>query len=237
MIELKENQAILLQGPMDFESEMVAQFYSNFNNVLWSTWDDEDPKKIAFVNNYGINVLLNKKPKFSGSRNMNYQFYSTLMGIKWFKENNKKVNEIIKIRSDFIVYGVERLLNVLSNKEISFMFMWNSQITKHKPIYYLDYWHYGCDFPCDFVVFGNIETMYNIFNFQTEWSTDVPPESFLLRNYLLHKNLEINFDINYLKSNGLDFFMNYCESNNVHFASHKKTIQDWLSFLDYIALY
>jgi hypothetical protein len=221
MINLNEHQAIVIQGPMQYDPMRIANFYSQFDNIVWSTWDDEDSSIIEQVRSTGITVLLNKKPNLSGSRNVNYQFLSTFGGIQHFRINRPKITEIIKVRSDLLVFGIERLLNRVSGSDISFMYVYNKHKEPHRPVYYLDYWHEGMDFPADFIVHGNIDVMYNIFNFQMEFVADIPPESIILRNYLKYRNFENNFDIEYLKSIGITFFANWTETDYYYSLSLK----------------
>jgi hypothetical protein len=221
MINLNKHQAIVVQGPMEHDPMSIAKFYSQFDNVVWSTWDDTPDELVQNVQSVGINVLLNKKPKFNGWLNINYQFFSTFAGIKYFLDTNSTITEILKIRSDLFLFGAERLLNRLNGSDISFMYMYNKDIEHHKPKYYLDYWHHGMDFPADFIIHGNINTMYNVFNFQMEYFSDIPPESIILRNYLLYKGFDNNFDIEYLKSIGVLFFGKWTAIDNFYSLSTK----------------
>lgn len=224
MIHLNKHQAIIIQGPMQYDPMRIAHFYSQFDNVVWSTWDDENKELIDLVKSTGIKVILNKKPDFNGCLNINYQFRSTFAGVEYFKNTNKDITEVIKIRSDTILFGAERLLNRVNGSDISFMWMYNKHNEFHKPVYYLDYWHYGMDFPADFIVHGNIDVMYNIFNFQMEYVSDIPPESIILRNYLKYRGFENNFDIAYLKSIGVTFLKKWTDIDNYYTLSLKNKL-------------
>jgi len=221
MINLHEHQAIVIQGPMQYDPVRIANFYSQFDNIVWSTWDDEDSSTIEQVRSTGITVLLNKKPNLPGVLNVNYQFLSTFAGIYHFKINSPKITEIIKVRSDLLVFGIERLLNRVSGSDISFMYMYDKHKEPYRPVYYLDYWHEGMDFPADFIVHGNIDVMYNIFNFQMEFMSEIPPESIILRNYLRYRNFENKFDFEYLKSIGVTFFTKWTHTDNYYSLSLK----------------
>lgn len=211
-VKLNSNQSILLQGPTNCGLDEICKFYRQFDNIIWSTWDDEPLENLNKIENSGIKLILNKKPKFNGYLNVNLQFYSTFSGIDFLKKQ-KNINEIIKIRSDILVWGVERLLDKLQNKDISFMCYYNFLHTE----YYLDgIYHYTMDFPSDHIIFGNIETMYNIFNFQMEYFSPVPPEAIVLRNYLKYKSLEYNTNYEYLKKRGVDFFMKHANECNLY---------------------
>ena len=221
VINLNKHQAIVIQGPMQYYPVHVAEFYSQFDNIIWSTWDDENPNTISQVKETGINVILNKKPKLNGILNINYQFRSTFAGIEYFKENNPNITEVMKIRSDVIFFGVERALQRVNGSDISFMFMYNKHTEVHKPVYYLDYWHYGMDFPADYIVHGSIDAMHNTFNFQMEYMADIPPEAIVLRNYLKYRGLENNFDFDYLKKVGIVFFGKWAKNDDYYTLSLK----------------
>jgi hypothetical protein len=209
---------------MDNYAVNIGIFYSQFNNVIWSTWDDTDKQILDTVRDTGITVILNKKPTFNGDRNINYQFTSTLAGIEYFKRADSNIKEVIKVRSDLIVYGLERLLNRIDGADISFMYMYDKNSTTYKPSYYLDYWHYGMDFPADFIVHGNIDVMHNIFNFKMEYLSDIPPESIILRNYLKYRGYDNNFDFEYLNKIGIKFFAKWTYTDNFYSYSTKYKI-------------
>ena len=220
-MKIQKHQAVVIQGPMKDFPLHVADFYSQFNNLVWSTWDDENEETVNKVKQLGVNVILNKKPKFCGDRNVNYQFASTLSGIEYFKNTDKNITEVIKIRSDLIVYGLERLLNRITGSDISFMYKYNKHDCSFRPVYYLDYTHVGMDFPADFIVHGNIDTMYNVFNFQMEYLSEIPPEAFILRNYLMYRRFENNFDFEYLSKIGVTFFAKWADVDNYYSLSTK----------------
>lgn len=221
MIHLNKHQAIVIQGSMVSYPIEVAKFYSQFDNVVWSGWDDEREEVIDAVKQTGIPLILNKKPKFEGDRNINYQFVSTLRGIEYFKNTNKNITEVIKIRSDLLVYGLERLLSRVNGSDMSFMHLYNKWTATYQPTYYLDYWHTGTDFPADFIVHGSMDAMYNTFNFEMEYLSDIPPESIILRNYLKYRGFENNFDLNYLKHVGITFFGQWADQDNFYSLSLK----------------
>lgn len=204
-IKLNSNQSIVLQGSTQYGFEEICNFYKQFDNVVWSTWEDEPISNLKKIEESGIKLILNKKPSFPGYLNVNLQFYSTLSAINYLKKQ-KNINEIIKVRSDVLIFGVERLLNKLKGKDISFMAYFNMQ---HPEYYLQNQYHHSMDFPIDFVIFGSIDTMYDIFNFQMEYLSAIPPEAIILRNYLLAKSFVYNTNYDYIKSIGVDFFMRY----------------------------
>jgi hypothetical protein len=204
-------QGIIIQGSTDFHHEEIANFYSQFNNVVWSTWKDEPKKHLDYIRSMGITLILSYKPDYSGYLNVNLQCKSTLNGIKYFKDRG--FSEVIKVRSDVLFWGIERVLDKLKGKDVSFIAMYNPE-TCWAYAYYLDYYHHGMDFPCDFIIHGNIDTMYNIFDYHTEINLPIAPESRLLKNYLTYRNIEPKFDFNHLVKNGVYFFNKDCIENN-----------------------
>jgi hypothetical protein len=213
------NQGIIIQGPTDFHHIAVADFYSQFDNVIWSTWKDEPRKHLDYIRDKGITLLLNYKPDYPGHLNINMQCKSTLHGVKYFKDRG--FSEVIKVRSDVIFPGIERVLEKLKGKDISFIAMHNPK-TLSFLAYYLDYYHHGMDFPCDYVIHGNVNTMYNIFNYYVDHNVPIPPESILLKNYLTYRNIEPKFDFKHLVDNGIYFFNKDCIENDAYIMLMKK---------------
>ena len=46
-------QGIIIQGPTKYYKEM-GDFYSQFNNIVWSTWEDEPKEHLDYISNKGI---------------------------------------------------------------------------------------------------------------------------------------------------------------------------------------
>jgi len=203
------NIGIILQGPTEY-CHPVAEFYSQFDNVVWSTWKDEPKENIDFIFQKGIDVILNDKPEYGGYLNINLQCISTLEGIKYFQA--KGFTEVIKVRSDVIFYEIDKVLPELHEKEIAFLNL-NNPAYKPYLAYYLDYYHVGLDFPSDHVIFGQINNMYNAFNYYIPWNDPVPPESIILRNYLTTKGNTM-FSYPNLINQGIYLFARDCNKHN-----------------------
>jgi hypothetical protein len=220
-MKINPHQAVVIQGPMDYDPIKVGDFYKQFDNLVWSTWNDTPEHLVTQIRQMGIEVILNEKPTFTGNHNVNLQFVSTLCGIEHFKDTNPNITEIIKIRSDMLVFGMERLLNRVNGSDMSFAYLYDKNKSTHRPIYYLDYWHAGMDFPADFVVHGSMDAMYNTFNFQMEYFSDIPPEAIILRNYLRYRGFENNFNLGYLDSIGIKFFAQHANVDDYYGWSTK----------------
>jgi hypothetical protein len=220
MLINKDTQGIIIQGPTDYHHKIVADFYSQFENVVWSTWADEPKNNIEYIKSTGIKVITSNKPDYAGYLNVNLQYKTTLKGIEYYKERG--YTEVLKVRSDIIFFGIERVMHVLKGKDVSFMAMHNPQKLTFLA-YYLDYYHHGMDFPCDYAVFGSIESMYNMFNCNVSYNLPIPPESIMLRNYLEYKKINPIFDFNHLINNGIHFFTKDCIENNASIHWLKKS--------------
>ena len=202
-------QGIIIQGPTKYYKEM-GDFYSQFNNIVWSTWEDEPKEHLDYISNKGIPLILNKKPNYNGYLNINLQLISTLKGIEYFNEKN--FTEVIKVRSDITFTNINLVLLTLSGKEISFLNL-NNPIFKPYLSYYLDYYHIGFDFTSDLIVFGKIDNMFNAFNYYIPYNNPVPPESIILRNYLVTKK-NTSFEYSNLINQGVYLFARDCKENN-----------------------
>ena len=77
-----------MQGPIILEENLTLEtlkFYKNIfpeNQLILSTWKNEEIKSIEKLKNLDIEVILNEKPSFAGIANINYQIVSTSSGIK-----------------------------------------------------------------------------------------------------------------------------------------------------------
>ena len=46
-------QGILIQGPTEFYKE-IADHYSQYDKVVWSTWDNESVVRLDYIKSKGI---------------------------------------------------------------------------------------------------------------------------------------------------------------------------------------
>lgn len=86
----------------------VIDFYSNYNNIVWSTWEDIPLEILKYLQYKNINFIVNKYPQERGRGNCNLQKISTLNGIQVAKYFNAKY--IFKIRTDLIFPRVEEVI-------------------------------------------------------------------------------------------------------------------------------
>ena len=217
-------QGIVLQGPTNYYKE-VADHYSQYPNVVWATWNDESVVRLEYIRSKGIEVVLVDKPQFPGYMNVNMQVKSTYEGIKYLEG---KVDEVLKVRSDTIISNLPSLMSGLKGKQLSFMATCKEGVRKDLT-YDLEYYHTSHDYPSDNVIYGKVEDMLIMFDFQIDELLPIPPESLITWNYMT--NMDIDFKLNYqhLVDNGISFFTNICldKEVGVHWLKQNVNLVDW----------
>lgn len=211
-------QGICIQGSTTYFKEL-ADNWSKWPNVVFSTWDDEDPKAIEYIRSKGINVLLNKKPLIPGYINVNYQVLSTFNGLKFLQDRG--VTCALKIRGDHTISDVKSFLELLYPRKMAFIALSNINV-RRDITYELGYIHEGHDYPSDNVIYGNINDMLAMFNFQTDRNYKVPPEALILYNYLVMNGYKVDFSFEYLQHLGISFFLRECLNKGIKINWLKK---------------
>ena len=217
-------QGIIIQGPTNFYKEL-ADHYSQFENVVWATWNDESVVRLDYIRKKGIEVILVEKPEIFGYMNVNMQIKSTFAGIDYLKD---KVDEALKVRSDTIITNLDRLLPRLENKQLAFMATCKTGVRKDL-VYDLVYYHDSHDYPADNVIYGKIEDLKLMFNFQIDEILPVPPEALIAWNYMSNKGIEFKLDYQTMVDGGISFFLQECLDENVEVNWLKKKVNlvDW----------
>jgi hypothetical protein len=214
-------QGIVIQGPTNYCKE-VAPIYKNIPNVVWSTWEDEPLENINFIKQY-VDVVLCKKPSFSGYLNVNMQTVSTTVGVKYLQE--KGVTEVLKTRGDIIITNLDIFLETLREKQMAFLVMCKEGA--RTDLYYeLVYPHYSHDYPCDLIVYGSIENIKNMFDFVIEDTLYIPPESLIAFSFLTNKNIEFKLNYQHFIDNNVYFFLNDCIKHDVKLKWIKHNYDD-----------
>jgi len=217
-------QGIVLQGPTDYYKE-VADHYSKFDNVVWAIWDDEYQFQIDYIKSKGIEVILVKKPLYPGYLNVNLQVKSTFEGIKALEG---KVDEILKVRSDTIISNLDHLLDSLKGRQLSFMATCKEGVRKDLE-YHLIYHHTSHDYPSDNIIYGKIEDMLLMFDFQIDEMLPIPPEALIIWNYMENKNMEFKLNYQNLIDNDISFFTDICldKEVGVYWLKMAVNLVDW----------
>ena len=217
-------QGVIIQGPVNFYKE-IADHYSKFNNVVWATWNDESITRLDYIRNKGIEVILVEKPKVFGYMNVNMQVKSTFAGVSYLEG---KVDEALKVRSDTIITNLDKLLPKLKNKQLSFMATCKTGVRKDLT-YDLVYYHNSHDYPADNVIYGKIEDLKMMFDFQIDETLPIPPEALITWNYMTNKGIEFKLDYQTMIDSGISFFLQECLDENVEINWLKKEVNliDW----------
>ena len=217
-------QGIVIQGPTEYYKE-IADYYSQFNNVVWATWNDESVIRLDYIRDKGIEIILVEKPEILGYINVNMQVKSSFAGISYLED---KVDEVLKVRSDTIVTNLDKLLPKLKNKQLAFMATCKTGVRKDLA-YDLVYYHDSHDYPADNVIYGKIEDLKLMFDFQIDEILPVPPEALIAWNYMSNKGIEFKLDYQTMVDGGISFFLQECLDENVEVNWLKKKVNlvDW----------
>jgi hypothetical protein len=217
-------QGIIIQGPTNYFKE-ISDHYSQYPNVVWATWDDESISNLDYIRSKGIQVILLNKPLFPGYMNVNMQVKSTFEGIKALEN---RVEEVLKVRSDIIISNLSDLMLELKGRQLSFMATCKTGIRKDL-VYDLIYYHTSHDYPSDNVIYGKIEDMLMMFDFQIEELLPIPPESLIAWNYMVNKDIEFKLEYQHMVNNGISFFTNICldKKVDVHWLKQNVNLVDW----------
>jgi hypothetical protein len=217
-------QGIIIQGPTEYYKEL-ANYYSQFENVVWATWNDESVIRLNYIRDKGIEVILVEKTEVFVYMNVNMQFKSTFAGVSYLEG---KVYEVLKVRSDTIITNLNKLLPRLKNKQLAFMATCKTGVRKDLA-YDLVYYHDSHDYPADNVIYGKIEDLKLMFDFQIDETIPVPPEALIAWNYMTNKGIEFKLDYQTMVDGGISFFLQECLDENVEVNWLKKNVNlvDW----------
>ena len=215
-------QGILIQGPTEFYKELTDH-YSKFDNVVWSTWDNESIVRLDYIKSKGIKVILVTPPKFPGYMNVNMQLRSTYEGLM-----AHSVDEILKVRSDTIITNIDKLLPKLKGKSLSFMATCKEGV-RGDIVYDLVYLHTSHDYPADNVIYGNIDELKLMFDFQIDELLSIPPEALIAWNYMTNKGIDFRLNYDTMVNNGMSFFLKECleEDVEVNWLKRGVNLVDW----------
>jgi len=217
-------QGIIIQGPTEYYKEL-ADYYSQFDNVVWVTWNDESIIRLDYIRNKGIEVILVEKPEIFGYMNVNMQVKSSFEGVSYLEG---KVDEVLKVRSDTIVTNLDKLLPRLENRQLAFMATCKTGVRKDLG-YELVYYHNSHDYPADNVIYGKIYDLKLMFDFQIDELIPIPPEALIAWNYMTNKGIEFKLDHQSMVDGGISFFLQECldEGVEVNWLKRNVNLVDW----------
>ncbi|MBR6164266.1 hypothetical protein IKQ26_10335 [bacterium] len=176
---------LIIQGPLTYYDE-VRPSYSGFDNVIWSTWKNEEKK----IKNEKHKVL-SSYPLFTGKQNINYQVKSTLAGLKYAKNLGAKY--VFKIRSDIAFSDLKLLISKLKFDD-----------TLYFPAYHLREEGYFIDY----FMFGPIDKMIKLWSIPTKFRflNTKYPEYYIKKSYFKHfKDEKVRYIIPILEANNMNY--------------------------------
>lgn len=207
-ISLPKNLGIAIQGPTNYYKEISA-FYKQFDaHIVFTTWKNEPSENVLYLERSGIHMELIDAPKYNGYLNVNMQNASSAHGLKYLKEQYG-VTEALKIRSDSMILGVEKLWQKLYGCEISWAHIYNPKADTNWAYNLFGTLHVGMDWTVDYAVFGKIDNLIQLYDWNIPYNYPVPPESMYMIRWLNEKKLNHDFSPEYLKDNGAIFFAKY----------------------------
>ena len=218
-------QGIAIQGPTEFYKE-ISDYYSQYQNVVWATWNDESIVRLDYIRSKGIEVILLEKPSFPGYINVNMQLASTYAGVNRLYELG--INEALKVRSDTIVTNLNKLLPRLQGRKLAFMATCKTGVRKDLT-YDLVYYHDSHDYPADNVIYGKIDDLRDMFNFQIDEMLHIPPESLITWNYMVSQDMNFHLSYKNMIEQGISFFTQECldEGVEVNWLKRKVDLVNW----------
>ena len=218
-------QGIVIQGPTEYYKEL-ADYYSKFENVVWATWNDESLTRLDYIRSKGIEVILVEKPTIPGYMNVNMQLASSYAGVNRLFELG--IDEALKVRSDTIVTNLDKLLPRLQGRKLAFMA--TCKVGVRKDIAYdLVYYHNSHDYPADNVIYGKVEDLLLMFDFQIDEILAIPPEALITWNYMTNKGMVFHLSYKNMVHEGISFFLQDCLDEKVEMNWLKRGVNlvDW----------
>lgn len=157
---------IVIQGPTNNYKKILSNIDKDFSYV-WSTWQDEPIENIKAISKE-IPILLNDKPSFCGTRNINMQCASTEAGIKAIKKS-----WIIKVRGDLLWINQKKLIETIFNK----------MIEEDSWCYYLNY-KPNIQEMHDFITFSNYDYALDLWSYRQDGANFNSPETQLCHHIM-----------------------------------------------------
>lgn len=120
----KSENAIIVQGPVhNYWTQEILNYYAvNYPNdyIILSTWNNTPEEMLNEISPYVDYCVLSDIPSFSGARNRNFQYRSTLGGLLQAKELG--IKKVIKTRTDMVVMArdIFNKCNLLNKRKCSY---------------------------------------------------------------------------------------------------------------------
>lgn len=169
---MKNRNLIVVQGGLydDLVVENIKNCYSSVKeDVVISTWKDEDDHLKNKLLSAGFNLILSEYPKERGVNNFNLQSKSASAGISPFVRS--EYTHVLKIRTDMVPSCINSMLRVLESKSL-------------EKIVFLCWLTYEVQYVTDYISFGPIEDSLRLWNiYQTPDEMHIFPERLITYKY------------------------------------------------------
>jgi hypothetical protein len=205
---------LVIQGRLENEfivNNLITTYSSIKEDVIISTWNDEDPNLISIIQSE-FNVLINDKPEDKGLNNLNLQTTSTKNAIEKYIDSD--YTHVLKIRTDMIPSDINLFLKTLS------------EISEEELVFLCWFEGYEIDYICDFFSFGPKDKSLEFWNthkdprlsyFPRSDKDNFFPERYLTWHYTGLANPKFDDIKNIFK-----FSINELEKNNIKLTrTHK----------------
>ena len=188
-----EEWCIIVQGPSDSVSEIKRS--TEGYKTIFSTWVGEES-----CYSKEDDVIFNEKPEEAGTGNLFYQHKTTMSGL--LKAQELGFENVLKIRSDFIVKDIDRLINSFTH-QLNFFF-----------------WHnYNGGYICDYFMAGEIELMIKLWKKKSD-------EGYNFAERMITENF---FEMG-LKEEDFEFYLNKLnKKNDIFWTKYDKFLSSYKS--------
>ncbi len=202
--------AIVIQGPIisknDFTLETVKIYKKHFGNafIVLSTWSDEDAVAIRRFEESGVSVVLNAKPAYAGTSNINFQIVSANNGMK--KAQAFGVEYVLKTRTDQRMYAsniADYLFNITEAFSVGRGYARQKKRIVGVSLNTFKYRMYGLS---DMLIYGHIDDMALYWNAALDErkfsDEDIRKATASLRNFALWRVCEVYLATEFLRKVG-----------------------------------
>lgn len=139
--------AIVITGIVEeyFLERMIKQYENCAYAKIVSTWNYTNKNIITKLIENGFIVILSDFPENYFKCSVNYQHYSTLMGINYCENSNENYTHVFRMRADMICSDINKLLNVYESiyEENKIIFVMKFFVGYEKCSYLIDYAYFG----------------------------------------------------------------------------------------------
>jgi hypothetical protein len=198
---MDNNIGIILQGPIN-HYEQVIQHYKNYDNVVFSTWEEAENNS-DFLKSIGqtkLGLIFSKNPQSAGPLNVFKQAVSSLNGCLFFKEQ-KDIKYVWKIRSDMLLEITEK-----TQQDIL-----DGMVKECKKIAFRAFVDFDQhNYVLDFDGFGQIDEMIRWYDVGSNDYGLTVPEKIFMKNYFQEQT---RFDSSFMREK-IYYYNNHFIENN-----------------------